>query len=158
MPIVLKELLPERRVRHMMETAERANGFCYARATWHIARLPGEIWTDDMLGVIDGDLEVRAHLWFRRTWSGKDGRPRREAGYALAIYLPQRSERRLFLERDLNAALAHLSEPALGYDASEKCWIEDEYDQVHRDLPQRDANLLWNRDDFGRDLAVALFE
>ena len=158
MQSLLKELLPEQRIRPMMEMAAAANGFFYARATWRVARLPGEICTDDVHGVIAGDLEVHAHLWFRRTWSGKDGRPRRRAGYALVIYVPQRSERRLFLERDLNAALAHLSEPALDYDAREKCWIEDECDQVHRDLPQRDADPLWNRDDFGRDLAPALFE
>ncbi len=106
MPSLLKELLPEQRVRYRMKMAGQVNGFCYARATWRVARLPREICTDDILGEVNGDREVRAHLWFRRTWSGKDGRPRREAGYALAIYIPQRRERRLFLERDLDAALS----------------------------------------------------
>ena len=147
----LKELLPERRIHPLMQAAEQANGFCFAHASWRIPRRPDEVSTDDFLGVIDEDLEVRANLWFRRSWSGRDGRPRREACYALAIYIPQRNERHLYLEHSLDAALAHLL--ASGYDPGEKCWIIDDYDQVHRCLLQKDADILWNRDDFGRDLA-----
>lgn len=74
----------------------------------------------------------------------------------MAIYTSQRNERHLYVERDLDAALARLSEPAFGYDLSEKCWIIDEYDQVHRHLAHKGADLLWNHDDFGRDLVAMI--
>ena len=145
----LRELFPERRIRPLMRTAEEANGFRGAHATWRIARQPEEIFTDELFGEVS-DLEVKACLWFRKTWAGRDGRQRREAGYALAIYIPQRDERHLYLERDLDAALAHLS--GFGYDPEEKCWLLATYGEVGSRLVSKDADMLWNRDDFSRDL------
>jgi hypothetical protein len=145
----LRELLPERRLRPLMRAAEEANGFRGAHAIWRIARLPEEVFTDELLGEVS-DLEVKACLWFRKTWSGRDGSPRREAGYALAIYIPGRDERHLYLEHDLDAALAHLS--GFGYDPEEKCWRLATYGEVGSHLVSKDADVLWNRDDFSRDL------
>ena len=96
------------------------------------------------------DLEVKACLWFRKTWAGKDGRLRRAAGYALAVYIPQRDERHLYLEHDLDAAFTHLS--GFGYDPEEKCWRLSTYGEVGSRLVSKDADVLWNRDDFSRDL------
>ncbi len=123
----LRELFPERRIRPLMRAAEEANGFRGAHATWRIARQPEEIFTDEFLGEVS-DMEVKACLWFRKTWSGRDGRQRREAGYALAISIHQRNERHLYLEHDLDAALAHLS--GFGYDPDEKCWRLSTYGEV----------------------------
>ena len=138
----LRELFPERRIRPLMRATEEANGFRGAHATWRIARQPEEIFTDELFGEVS-DLEVK-------TWSGRDGRLRREAGYALAIYIPQRGERHLYLEHDLDAALAHLS--GFGYDPDEKCWLLATYGEVGSRLVSKDADILWNRDDFSRDL------
>ncbi len=140
----LRELFPERRIRPLMRATEEANGFRGAHATWRIARQP-----DELFGEVS-DLEVKTCLWFRKTWSGRDGRLRREAGYALAIYIPQRGERHLYLEHDLDAALAHLS--GFGYDPDEKCWLLATYGEVGSRLVSKDADILWNRDDFSRDL------
>src|SRR5260370_33405500 len=132
----LRELLPERRIRLLMCAAEEANGFRGAHATWRIAREVEEIFTDELLGEVS-DLEVKACLWFRKTWAGRDGRQRREAGYALAISIPQRDERHLYLEHALDAALAHLS--GFGYDPDEKCWRLSTYGEVGSHLVSKDA-------------------
>jgi len=145
----LRELFPERRIRPLMRAAEEANGFRGAHATWRIAREPEEVFTDEFLGEVS-DLEVKACLWFRKTWAGKDGRLRRAAGYALAVYIPQRDERHLYLEHDLDAAFTHLS--GFGYDPEEKCWRLSTYGEVGSRLVSKDADVHWNRDDFSRDL------
>lgn len=145
----LRELFPERRIRPLMRAAEEINGFRGAHATWRIARQSEEIFTDELFGEIF-DVEVKACLWFRKTWAGADGHQRREAAYALAISLPQRDERHLYLEHDLDAALARLS--GFGYDPEEKCWLLATYGEVGSHLVSKDADLLWNRDDFSRDL------
>jgi len=145
----LRELLPERRLRPLMCAAEETNGFHGAHATWRIARQPEEVFLNELLGEVS-DLEVKACLWFRKKWAGRDGRQRREAGYALAIYIHQRDERHLYLEHDLDTVLAHLS--GFGYDPEEKCWLLATYGEVGSRLVSKDADMLWNRDDFSRDL------
>ena len=132
MQIDQQETLSELGVQLHLVAAQDCEGFFAARSIW-----PG------------GGSQIQCILFFRKAF--QSGKYRRDAAYGFAIRQCYPYLRLIVcLERSLDEVFAHLR--CYGYEG--ETWFAVPRAELHRYLPWREEERLWNANQFGQNLLL----